>query len=317
MDEEDLQLSSDEESVDGEEIIMQGFRLSRNRTNWLYRGTAMTTTDAMDIDELRLESLYFETVLAHAASAFVTLIAVAKSRRDHNLSTRRIKRTIDYLCVAVAWLTSHIEGLYLDIQDRLYYVHVARPLPTRRLRCICDLLDDNHSENLFGFKIHELQLLLLHWRIPHHMREARNVFNGEEAMLVYLYHIRTATPNTQMARDTFGGDPRLFTYYIRAIASHLYIHFYHKISGDSMRMWVDLVDDFRGAIWDKLQDGIINERDRDGRDINWEIILPADTFRIFGWLDDTDMLTNRPRAARVINGGGAMELRDTQQAFYK
>ena len=109
---------------------------------------------------------------------------------------------MDYLYVAVSWLTSHIEGLYLDIEDRLYYVHILRPLPTRRLRRISDLLDDNHSENHFGFKIHELQLLLAHWRIPTTMRESRYLFNGEEAMLVYLFHIRTATPNTQMARDT-------------------------------------------------------------------------------------------------------------------
>ena len=47
-----LYLSSDEESIDAEEIVAQGFRQARNRTNWRYRGTAMTTTDAMDIDSL-------------------------------------------------------------------------------------------------------------------------------------------------------------------------------------------------------------------------------------------------------------------------
>ena len=176
------------------------------------------------------------------------------------------------------------------------------------------MLDDNHSNNMFGFKKQELQLLLIHWRIPTTMREARNVFSGEEAMLVFLYHIRTGTPNTHMGRDVFGGDPRLFTHYIRAITDHLYTNFYHKISGDSMRMWIDQVDEFRWAIWDKLQDGIVNERDRDGRQVNWEILLPEDTFRIFGWLDDTGMQTTRPRPARV---GETNELRDTQQAFYK
>ena len=77
-----MDLSSDEESLDGEDIVIQGFRQSRNRTNWRYRGTAMTTTDRMDIDTLRLEALYYETALAHIASAFVAMSIVAKSRSD-------------------------------------------------------------------------------------------------------------------------------------------------------------------------------------------------------------------------------------------
>jgi hypothetical protein len=68
----DYYLSSEKERilVDPEEIIIEGFRRSRNRTNWLYRGTAMTTTDAMDIDKLRLEIIGYEIALAHRASVF-------------------------------------------------------------------------------------------------------------------------------------------------------------------------------------------------------------------------------------------------------
>ena len=91
-----------------------------------------------------------------------------------------------------------------------------------------------------------------------------------------------------------------------------------RVQLSCMQMWVPLVHQFRGAIWDKLQDGIINERSSNGSEINWEVILPADTFRIFGWLDDTDMRTNRPRPARTVNGTtNADEIRDTQQAFHK
>jgi hypothetical protein len=316
MESQPVDSSSDEESINAEEIVVQGFRQVRSRTNWRYRGTAMTTTDLMDLDELRLEVLAFETALGYIAAAFTALATMARARTEQNLSIQRFKRAINYLSIAVAWIASYIEGLYLDIEDRLYFVHTIRPYSELRLRSIDDLLDDNQSESLFGFKIHELQLLRQHWRIPNRMREGRNVFNGEEAMLVFLYHIRTATPNTHMAsRDIFGGDPRLFTHYIRAITDHLYSQFYHKISGDSMRMWTPFVHDFRAAIWDKLQDGIINERDRNGREVNWEILLPAETFRIFGWLDDTDMRTNRPRAATTVDT--VTDVRDTQQAFYK
>ena len=84
-----------------------------------------------------------------------------------------------------------------------------------------------------------------------------------------------------------------------------------------MRQWLPYIDECRAAIWDKLQDGMVNERDRNGAEVNWEILLPDDTFRIFGWLDDTDMRTNRPRPARVGDGIHGEELQDTQQAFYK
>ena len=311
-------MSEDNAAFAAEDIIVQGFRRTRNRTNWLYRGSALTTTDSLDIEDLRLAVHDYETALAYIASTFTTIALVAKSRQDQGLSVGCHKKAMEHICVATTWIIAHIECLYLDIEDRLYFVHTVRPFQPNRLRRISEFTDDNHSHQYFGFKLHELRSLLLHWRIPTLFREANYVFEGEGALLIFLFHIRTATPNTQMARDMFGGDPRRFTHFIRAITDHLYTTFYHKISGDSMRMWIPYINEFRSAIWDKLQDGIINETDRQGTEIDWEILLPEDTFRIFGWLDDTDMRTNRPRSGRVISEDQATgELRDTQQAFYK
>ena len=219
----DLYLSSDEESIDAEDIVVQGFRQARNRTNWRYRGTAMTTTDAMDIDGLRLQAHDYETVLAYIASAFAAMTMMAKSRMEQSLPYQYIKDAMDYLSVAIAWIVCYIEMIYMDIEDKLYYVHTVRPLPEPNLRSIHQVLDDNESESLFGFKKNELELLLLHWRIPLHIRENNRPFTGEEAMLVFLYYIRHSTTYIQMADQVFGGDPRLFTYYVRAIANHLYI----------------------------------------------------------------------------------------------
>ena len=85
-----------------------------------------------------------------------------------------------------------------------------------------------------------------------------------------------------------------------------------------MRQWVPFIHDFRTAIWDKLMDGVVNETRADGTEIDYEVYLPLETFRIFGWLDDTDMQTDRPRPGRTIeNDNEIVELRDTQQAFYK
>ena len=85
-----------------------------------------------------------------------------------------------------------------------------------------------------------------------------------------------------------------------------------------MRQWLPYMDDFREAIWEQLQDGLVNERSRDGSEVNWEIWVPFESFRIFGWLDDTDLKTTRPRPGRTIdNPSESSDLRDTQQAFYK
>ena len=63
----------------------------------------------------------------------------------------------------------------------------------------------------------------------------RHRFTGEERFLHYLYWNRHGGTKLQMCRE-FGGDPRRFTYSIRLMTEHIYTHFYHKISGDSMRM---------------------------------------------------------------------------------
>jgi hypothetical protein len=121
-----------------------------------------------------------------------------------------------------------------------------------------------------------------------------------------------------MATATFGGDPRRYSHYVKAITDHLYETFHHKISGDSKRQWRASIDDFRTAIWDQLLLGLINERRSDGTEVNYEVYLPLETFRVFGWLDDTDLGTDRPRAARTgTEEDEAGQLHDTQQAFYK
>ena len=85
-----------------------------------------------------------------------------------------------------------------------------------------------------------------------------------------------------------------------------------------MRQWIPFLNDFRLAIWDELQNGLVHEQLADGTEYDWEVWIPRDKFRIFGLLDDTDLQTNRPRPGRTIeNGNEIPELRDTQQAFYK
>jgi hypothetical protein len=82
-----------------------------------------------------------------------------------------------------------------------------------------------------------------------------------------------------------------------------------------MCQWLPKIDSFREAIWNKLLEGIINETMPDGSVIQWEVYLPLEYFRVFGWLDDTDIKTNRPRPGTTVDTE-RQRLIDTQQAFY-
>jgi hypothetical protein len=310
----------DELSLNADDLVAQGLRQSRERTNWLYRGSAMTTTNQMDIEDILEDIVHTQNLMEFLAASYMALSLLMRSRMalglQHTVSC--LKQILDFLDTSFASVVCYIEMLYLDVEDRLYYVHQVRDHPPAQKRTIDELVDNNESEGLFGFKIHELRCLKLHWRIPVDFSVSGHVFGGEEAMLIYLHYIRTGTPFTRMSQFTFGGDPRKFTLYVRAITDHLYCNFYHKMSGDSMRQWAPLVPEFRRAIHNKLLDGIVHERLVDGSATDYEVWLPLETFRVFGWLDDTDMSTTRPRPARVTQPNSeAIQLLDTQQAFYK
>ena len=146
-----MDLASDEQDIDPQEIVIQGFRNVRSRTNYRYRGTAMSTTDAMDIDDLQMLVHEYEGVLAHVASAFATIALIARSRATQNLPYEQLQKSMDYLCLVSTWMTCYLETLYMDIEDRIYFVHVERPLPDMKLRTIDDLEDDNQSNFFFWF----------------------------------------------------------------------------------------------------------------------------------------------------------------------
>ena len=55
---------TEDDDFDPEVIIIEGFRQSRVSTNWLHRGTAVTTTDRMDTEQLRCHAVDMEEVVA-------------------------------------------------------------------------------------------------------------------------------------------------------------------------------------------------------------------------------------------------------------
>jgi hypothetical protein len=163
----------------------------------------------------------------------------------------------------ISWMMCYAELTILTIEDHIYFVRRRnRFMPVRRQMIAS--LDQNEAENLTGFMKAQLQLLYLHWRVPDEFHEGGHyTFEGEECMLVFLADLRKGQPFTWMAKYVFGGDPREYTFMVRAFTNHLYETFYHKISGNSMEYWIPHVHDFRRAIWNRLVRGCVTTIDYD------------------------------------------------------
>ena len=86
-------------------MVMQGFRQTRERTNWLHRGTAVTTADSLNIEALQMHALHMQSALGCVASSFAALIVFLARHRMHPQSVARIKKVLQ--CLATAWLACY------------------------------------------------------------------------------------------------------------------------------------------------------------------------------------------------------------------
>ena len=183
-----------------------------------------------------------------------------------------------------------------------------------------DDMTSSECRELTGLSSNQLKKLFLHLRFPNRMVYPRRYScSGEESFLHFMVYLRLGETKLRMSTNYFGGDPRRFTYTIRMVTNHIYSKFYHKISGDSMRMWIEQITDFRHAIWSRLSNGGSieeasgNDRQNNSNDQIVFLSIPRDSFRIFGFLDDTGFRTTAPgRSLRRRYGYNI----DIQRSFY-
>lgn len=317
-----------------------GLRRARRRIAHEYRDSSSLSPEQMMSQELYYHiaesMLYNALFLGHVLSLLAiiyqsynaTLLrwsnsniaesmgrAIARLRQLRN----RCKDSLDRLYISLIWIISYGELAWIYAEDLSIYVRRRNRFHPPRNRTINAI---SRRDCFTFFRIHpnQLRLLYRHWRIPDQFRlPNRRVFSGEECFLIYLHHIMNGTPYTSMARSDFGGDPRSFTYMWTAMNDHLYENFFHKISGTSLSQWLPhQVDHFRSLIHNALQDGAIQvtRHDADGDVAEQELILldfPFETFRIFGFMDDTGIPTARPDDEARRRGE---VLVDTQRSFY-
>jgi len=283
-------------------------------TNWLCRGTAMGPSGKMDVEDLQRHILDFEAIHAFVATTLAAIMVRTKQRGK--VAVNRVHKLINSLHLSLSWIHCCCQFCCLDLEDKITFVHRMRRFPPPAQRTIGEIPDDNVSFSTCGFATDELCLLKRHLRLPQQLTtpDRRGFsFTGEEAFLISLHHLRNGQPFAQLSEEKFGGDPRLHTHCVREFINHVHNKFCHKLSGDSMRQWLPWIGSFREAIWNILLDGVVNVRLSDGTNIDHQVCIPFDGFRVFGWLDDTDLPTTRPRAGIATTDD--QELRDVQRAF--
>jgi hypothetical protein len=76
-----MQVDDDDsdDSLNEEYIIAQGLRQSRERTNWLYRGTAIKTADLMDIEEIQVNICDSQNLMEYLVSTYMVFSILLRS----------------------------------------------------------------------------------------------------------------------------------------------------------------------------------------------------------------------------------------------
>jgi hypothetical protein len=229
-----------------------------------------------------------------------------------------IKSMIQRLILFMTWTKAYGELALLYAEDLSIFIRRRHRFDMHRFRII-DAIDRQDCYVWFGLNPNNLRRLFTSWRIPSILTTSdRHSYGGEECFIITLFHMIKGTPFTEMARHTFGGDPRCLSRMYQVMIDHLYLTFYNKISGTSMDQWIPLhLNSCRRLIYDALADGAIEEVEfHNGEEVDRRWILHHfhfDSFRPFGFLDDFAIPTARPGSwSRRLNNFE----HDIQRAFY-
>ena len=155
-----------------------------------------------------------------------------------------------------------------------YFPTTDRPnqFPAHFKSKIDDLSDFDHvtARDMTRLSVAQLHKLYVHLRIPGVLSyQEIHRFTSEECFFYYLVVNRIGETKLRMSSNYFGEYPRRLTYSIRIVTKYIYNTFYHKITRDSMRLWIPQIDEFRLAIWKKINKGYtVEERNNAKRPLS-------------------------------------------------
>ena len=323
---------------DDDNDIHYGFRQSRRDISYQYRDSSSLTPAQMMEREVYLQ--YAEDALVratHIAHLITILFAVYNNLRaqvsQYTTSLTEsladivsaaearmllVKEHLNKLLFLLMWIKAHGEIALLYIEDLSIFIRRRHQYQPNRFRAICEI-DRGDCYQWFGLAPSDMIRLFVQWRVPLVLTtSSRCRYGGEECFLVFMFHMIKGVPFTEMARHTFGGDPRRLSEMHHLMVNHLYTTFYNKISGTSLDQWVPVhLDRCRRLIYDALSDGALEEVEYE----NGEIVdrrrihhhFDFDSFRPFGFLDDFGMPTATPGIWARRNNDFQ---HDIQRAFY-
>jgi hypothetical protein len=197
-------------------------------------------------------------------------------------------------------------------------VHVA--YPPRRNRSINELTEE-HAYEWTRFSKEQLNMLFIHFRMPNVVRPlvsgGRRHFSGEEVLVVALTRIATGLSFLAMV-NIFGGNPREYSTIFHWFVEYIFTTFYHKISGRSLEMWLGQIDAFRDLIRTRMSKPPTPEEVAIDPTLEFVQILEIaiEFFRIFGFLDCTDMRTTRTGSGPQPDGSRRPNAHELQLEFY-
>jgi len=245
------------------------------RMNWRQRANALSQREL--VTALMIYSsfyLYLVFLLIFMINQTLLLINQARNLRFINPVPRlnKLRHVLIYYQCLLTFSCHELDILIqeddalLNLRQRDIIPYANRPPINRTI----DSLSESDALEFTRFKKNQLQLLLLHLRLPNIViiGPCRYKFTGEELLIVYLTYI----------------------------ASGMIAH------------WQHLFHDFRWAILNRLgKPAHQMEVDFDEQLGRPEFIIqaPLESWRVFGFIDDTNVRTCQPGSGPVGNGVGA------------
>lgn len=290
-------------------------RVQKNRTTPGLRNLSLTATELNQVrmaeaicDELQFNSsLFLPLSLSFLLASFNLGVAPRDENKNEIESFERIMHIL-----GIAFLTSHWKSeMELDIcVNSILLLRAITALDIRNSSTRVDsiksirmpVLDDNQLYRRTRFDHAEFQKLMLHLRIPEYVRTRdRRVWSGELVLFVSLYKLTSCASWDAISEECCGKRNPHFLYMFHWFVDHVYETFYHKISGDSLqREWAGQLDFFREIIWSKMHQfpsaiEIWLEGSEQPHN-DYFSNIPFDMWRIFGFVDDHNVPTQRPGA---------------------
>jgi hypothetical protein len=304
-----------------------GFRQSRRDTNAVHRWDALSQQLARLARNLFLQATSYFSLLRTLFRIGTTLYIFIQMATERGIPREFVVRARScFVAVYMSACFVYTNGFKVFFQAFKDIVCIrashrandpamqAENAPKNRR---IDDLSPDEAYRWTRFTKAQLYLLLLHLRIPEWLPSTTNRyrFTGEEVLLVSLTRIDTGEAFYDFIPSKFGGGPaakwsKAFKWFI----DHTFNTFYHKITGNSMLQWTGHVDFFRTVITNKVAEVPVSVR----RIVNgvettltYAVTCDIETFRIFGFIDDTGVPTCIP------GGSGLGFVGSLQRAFYR